>query len=151
MTRLSLSIEIPAPPAAVYDFVSRPSRWQEWQHASAMVYELGLREVSPDSLVAGRRFEGDVTAAGRRYHLTWLVEESRPGQYWRASAYMADGSTVKIFYEFKPIDGGTHFTRTLDYVFEPLFLRLLDSLFLRRKIMRESALALQNLRNHFLG
>lgn len=150
MTKLSLSIEISATPAEVYDFVSRPARWQEWQQASTGVHELGVLDVSPDSLVAGRRFEGDVTAAGRSYHLTWLVEESRPGQYWRASAYMADGSTVKIFYEFKPVAGGTHFTRTLDYVFEPLSLRMLDWLFIRKKVKRESELALQNLRHHFL-
>lgn len=151
MTRLSQSIDIPAAPVAVYDYVSRPSRWREWQLASLGVHELGVQEVSKDSLVAGRRFEGDVTASGRTYRLTWLVEESRPGQYWRASAYMADGSTVKLFYEFRSADGGTHFTRTLDYVFEPLFLRLLDRFFLRKKVERESWQALQNLRNHFVS
>ena len=64
---------------------------------------------------------------------------------------MADGSTVKLFYEFRSADGGTHFTRTLDYVFEPLFLRLLDRFFLRKKVERESWQALQNLRNHFVS
>lgn len=150
MTRSSLSIDIPASPAAVYDYVSRPAHWREWQLASLGVHELGVQEISKDSLVAGRRFEGDVTTSGRTYHLTWLVEESRPGQYWRASAYMADGSTVKLFYEFKPTEAGTHFTRTLDYVFEPLFLRLLDRFFLRKRVEKQSVLALQNLRNHFI-
>lgn len=150
MTRLSLSIDIPAAPAAVYDYVSRPSRWREWQLASLGVHELGVQEVSKDSLVAGRRFEGDVRASGRTYHLTWMVEESRPGQYWRASAYMADGSTVKLCYEFKQSETGTHFTRTLDYVFEPLFSRLLDRFFLRQRVARDSLQALQNLRDHFL-
>lgn len=149
MTRVSQSIDIPAAPAVVYDYVSRPSRWREWQLASLGVHELGVQEISKDSLVAGRRFEGDVTTSGHTYHLTWMVEESRPGEYWRASAYMADGSTVKLFYEFRPMDQGTHFTRTLDYVFAPVLLRVLDRLFLRKKVERECLLALQNLRNHF--
>lgn len=151
MTILRQSIDIPAAPAAVYDYVSRPSRWQEWQLASLGVHELGLhQEISKDSLVAGRRFEGDVATSGRRYHLTWLVEESRPAQYWRASAYMADGSTLKLFYEFKPgASGGTQFTRTLEYVFQPLLLRWMDRLFLHKKLEKESLQALQNLRDHF--
>ncbi|MDI1301844.1 MAG: SRPBCC family protein [bacterium] len=149
MARLSQSIEIPAAPMAVYDYVSRPARWREWQLASLGAHELGVQELSKDSLVAGRRFEGEVRSSGRSYHLTWLVEESRPGQYWRASAYMADGSTVKLFYEFRAVAGGTHFTRTLDYVFEPVLLRWMDRFFLRKKVERESLLALENLRNHF--
>lgn len=146
MTQLCQSIDIPAPPAAVYDYVTRPVRWKEWHHSS-----LAVQEVGDESLVAGRRFEEDVLAAGRRRHLAWMVEESRPGQRWRASAYMEDGSTVRLTYDFAAAGAGTRFTRTLDYVLAPALLRWINDLFLWKRVQRESQAALERLRAHFGG
>ena len=146
MTLLCQSIEIAAPPAAVYDYVTRPLRWKEWHHSSLVV-----QEVTDESLVAGRRFEEDVAAAGRRRHLCWMVEESRPGQRWCASAYMEDGSTVRLTYEFETAGVGTRFTRTLEYVLAPAFLRWMNDLFLWRRVERESLAALANLQARFGG
>lgn len=140
MTLISQHIDLPVTPAEAYDYVSRPLRWKEW-HASS----LAVQEIGDESLVAGRRFEEDVRAAGRLRHLTWLVEESRPGERWRASAYMDDGSTVRLCYAFEPAPGGTRFTRTLDYVLAPRLLRLLNDLFLWRRVAAESARALARL------
>lgn len=144
MTLLRQSIEIPAPPAAVYDYVTRPVRWKEWHPSS-----LAVQEAGDESLVAGRRFEEDVNAAGRRRHLQWMVEESRPGQRWRASAYMEDGSTVRLTYELEAGGTGTRFTRTLEYVLAPVWLRWLNDLFLWKRVQRESQAALERLRAKF--
>lgn len=145
MTTLQQSIEIPASPLALYDYVTRPVRWKEWHHSS-----LGVSDVADESLVAGRRFEEDVVVAGgRQRHLTWLVEESRIGQRWRASAYMPDGSTVRLCYEFLASGEGTRFTRHLEYVVGPTLLRWLDGLYLHRKVAAESSAALQRLQDHF--
>lgn len=141
MTLLRQSIEIAAPPARVYDYVTRPARWKEW-HASS----LAVQDAGDESLVAGRRFEEDVSAAGRQRHLQWMVEESRPGQRWRASAYMDDGSTVRLTYDLEPSGAGTRFTRTLEYVLAPRFLRWLNDAFLWKRVERESAAALEALR-----
>lgn len=146
MTQLRQSIEIPAPPAAVYDYVTRPLRWKEWHPSS-----LAVQEAGDESLVAGRRFEEDVNAAGRARHLHWMVEESRPGQRWRASAYMADGSTVRLTYELEAAGAGTRFTRTLEYVLAPLLLRWLNDAWLWRRVERESQAALERLRARFGG
>ncbi len=147
MTLLRQSIGIPASPASVYDYVTRPMRWKEWHHSS-----LAVQEVADESLVAGRRFEEDVQAAGGlQRHLVWTVEESHPSKLWRASAYMADGSTVRLTYEFVASGNGTEFTRTLEYVVAPFFLRLLGKLFLAGKVEKESAAALERLRQHFSG
>lgn len=145
MTQLRHTIEIPLPTAAVYDYVTRPLRWKEWHPAS-----IAVREVGDESLVAGRRFEEDVQVAGRRRQLQWLVEESRPGQSWRASAYMADGSTVRLAYEFAATGEGTCFTRTLEYRIAPLLLRWLNDLFLWRRVQAESEQALENLRQRLV-
>ncbi|MDP2226525.1 MAG: SRPBCC family protein [Moraxellaceae bacterium] len=144
MTVIVLSAAMSAPPAAVYDYVTRPARWKEWHPAS-----LGAHDIADESLVAGRRFEEDVRSAGFVRHLTWLVEESRPGERWRASAYMADGSTVRLTYEFAPVAGGTQFTRTLEYVIRPRLLRLANNLFMWKKVQAESGRALANLAAHF--
>lgn len=145
MTQLRQSLEISATPAALFDYVSRPLRWKEWHHSS-----LEVRGVQDEPLVAGRRFEESVMAAGGlRRELTWLVEESHPGKRWRASAYMADGSTVRLCYEFDASAAGTHFTRSLDYTVAPVFLRLINHFFLQEKVKKESDAALQRLAAHF--
>lgn len=146
MTIIRLSTDIPAAPRRVYDYVTRPVRWKEWHPSSRRV-----DGVEDEPLVAGRRFEEDVVAAGRARRLTWLVEESRPGERWRASAYMADGSTVRLCYEFAEGAGGTVFTRTLDYVLAPALLRWANDLFMWRRVEKESVHALANLRAHFAG
>lgn len=146
MTLLRQSIDIPAPPARVYDYVTRPLRWKEWHASSLAVREAGALALADESLVAGRRFEEDVNAAGRQRRLQWMVEESRPGQRWRASAYMEDGSTVRLTYALEPSGEGTRFTRTLEYVLAPLLLRWLNDAFLWRRVERESAAALEKLR-----
>ncbi|HET8730899.1 MAG TPA: SRPBCC family protein [Moraxellaceae bacterium] len=146
MTLLRQSVEIPAAPAVVYDYVTRPLRWKEWHSSS-----LEVQDVTDESLVAGRRFEEDVEAGGRRRHLQWMVEESRPGERWRASAYMEDGSTVRLTYEFATAGAGTRFTRTLEYVLAPTFLRWMNDLFLWKRVEKESQAALDRLRGRFAG
>lgn len=147
MTTLCQSVEITASPLTVYDYVTRPLRWKEWHHSS-----LAVQDVGDESLVAGRRFDEDVQAAGGlRRHLTWMVEESHPGKRWRASAYMADGSTVRLTYEFAESGSGTTFTRTLEYAVAPLLLRWAGRLFLAGKVEKESAAALARLQQHFLA
>lgn len=145
MTLLCQSVVIPAEPAAVYDYVTRPLRWKEWHPSS-----LDVQEVVDESLVAGRRFEEDVEAGGRRRHLQWMVEESRPGERWRASAYMDDGSTVRLTYEFTADSAGTRFTRTLEYVLAPVLLRWMNDLFLWKRVEKESQAALDRLRARFV-
>lgn len=140
MTVITLTAEIAATPDRVYDYVSRPVRWKEWHPASQ-----GVKGIDDESMVAGRRFEEEVMSAGQARQLTWLVEESRPGQRWRASAYMPDGSTVRLTYDLAPAAAGTRFTRTLEYTLHPRLLRWLNDLFLWRKVQAESEAALVNL------
>lgn len=146
MTRLTQTLVLPLPPADVYDYVTRPARWKEWHPASQ-----GVSGIEDEAVVAGRRFEEDIRAAGRQRTLHWMVEESRPGRRWRASAYMADGSTVRLSYEFAPEGAGTRFTRTLEYVLAPRLLRWLNDLFLWRRVQQESERALANLAQRLAG
>ena len=144
MTTLTLDILIPAPPAAVYDYVTRPARWHEWHPAS-----LGAEAHAMESLAVGVSFEEDIRSSGFKRHLRWQVEESLAGQRWAASAVMDDGSRVQLRYEFSGETGGTRFTRTLDYQVKPPVLRWLNDLIFWRRVRSESLRALENLRLHF--
>jgi uncharacterized protein YndB with AHSA1/START domain len=146
MTTIQLEQFILASTQAVYDYVTRPARWKEWHPAS-----LGAQEHAAESLVAGARFEEDILSAGIKRHLRWTVEEAEPGVRWAASAVMDDGSTVHLLYRFEGRNTGMNFTRTLRYHVKPLHLRIVNALFMWRKVQAESRLALSNLTRHFGG
>ena len=144
MTTIQLSEHIPAPPATVYDFVTRPARWKEWHPAS-----LGTPGHGDQSLSAGAQFEEDIRSAGFKRHLRWRVEDSQPGKRWEATAVMGDGSKVRLLYEFSDADGGTRFTRTLNYQIRPWLLRAANDWLMWRKVRMESRKALANLASKF--
>ena len=146
MTTIQLDQFILASTEAVYDYVTRPVRWKEWHPAS-----LGVQQHADESLTAGARFEEDVLSAGIRRHLRWIVEEAVPGVRWAASALMDDGSTVHLLYRFEKRNTGMNFTRTLCYQVKPLHLRLVNAMFMWRRVQAESRLALSNLTRHFSG
>lgn len=146
MTTIQLEQFILASTQAVYDYVTRPARWKEWHPAS-----LGAQEHAAESLAAGARFEEDILSAGIKRHLRWTVEEAEPGVRWAASAVMDDGSTVHLLYRFEGRNTGMNFTRTLRYHVKPLHLRIVNALFMWRRVQAESRLALSNLTRHFGG
>ena len=146
MTTIQLEQFILASTQAVYDYVTRPARWKEWHPAS-----LGAQEHAAESLAAGARFEEDILSAGIKRHLRLTVEEAEPGVRWAASAVMDDGSTVHLLYRFEGRNTGMNFTRTLRYHVKPLHLRIVNALFMWRKVQAESRLALSNLTRHFGG
>ena len=146
MTTIQLDQFIHASTEAVYDYVTRPARWKEWHPAS-----LGAQQHADESLAAGARFEEDIVSAGIKRHLRWTVEQAEPGQRWAASAVMDDGSTVHLLYQFEKRNTGMNFTRTLRYQVKPLHLRMVNALFMWRRVQAESRLALSNLTRHFSG
>ena len=146
MTTIQLEQFIHASTQAVYDYVTRPALWKEWHPAS-----LGAQEHAAESLPAGARFEEDILSAGIKRHLRWTVEQAEPGVRWAASAVMDDGSTVNLLYRFEGRNTGMNFTRTLRYQVKPLHLRMVNALFMWRRVQAESRLALSNLTRHFSG
>lgn len=144
MTTIRLERHIAAPPAVLYDYVTRPARWKEWHHSSLRADAHAL-----ESLPAGAAFEEDIRSAGFVRHLRWRVLESLPGERWSAQAVMDDGSRVSLLYEFAAQDGGTHFVRTLEYTLRPPLLRLLNDLLMWRRVRGESQRALDRLKQRF--
>jgi Polyketide cyclase / dehydrase and lipid transport len=133
-----------ATPAQAYDYLTIPACWHEWHAAS-----LGTVPDTRVSQPAGARFEENIRTAGFRRRLHWRVIAAQRADFWEAAATMDDGSRVRLRYDFAADGGGTRFTRTLDYAVQPLWLRLVDVLFGRLRIRRESAVALAALQRHF--
>lgn len=133
-----------APPAAVYDYLTRPACWHEWHAAS-----LGAQAHARESLRAGDRFDENIRTAGFHRQLHWRVLDAVPPKRWEASASMSDGSTAHLLYEFAAAPGGTQFTRSLSYSVRPRWLRWFSVTLGAVKIRVESRQALKRLQQHF--
>ena len=141
MNRMQHSIHIAAAPRAVLDYASTPALWPEWHPAS-----LRLDPGAEHPLTLGERFEEDIKTAGRDAHLIWVVEECEPGRLWAARAQADNGADIFVRYRVAAANGGTAFTRELEYTLANPFLRLLNVLVLGRRIDAESRLSLQQLK-----
>jgi len=140
-TRLFHRIRIAHPPQQVFDYVTTPALWPEW-HPSSL--RLGTGADRP--LKAGTHFEEDVRTAGREGHLRWQVRRCEPPRLWVADAEVDNGAQLTLSYRVSPDDHGALFERELVYTLPHVFLRVLNLLLLRRRIARESALSLQQLK-----
>lgn len=131
-------------PQQAYDYLTMPACWHEWHAAS-----LGTIPDTPAALGKDAAFEENIRTAGFRRRLHWRVTDAQRPAYWQATASMADGSRVRLRYEFAADGSGTLFTRTLDYAVQPLWLRAVDAVIGRWRIRRETALALGKLQQRF--
>jgi hypothetical protein len=141
MTRMQHQVHIARNPHDVLAYASSAARWPQWHPSSLKV------KGQNGPLHAGARFEEDIHAGGRSAHLSWEVNEYLPGQRWSAQARGTHGLELVVTYECQPADGGgTRFTRTLEYRFTGLLMRLGNQLLFKQRIARESAASLLALR-----
>jgi carbon monoxide dehydrogenase subunit G len=135
-------IEIAAPPAKVFAYLTRPDLWHEWHPASTSA------ELPRVPLQVGDAFHEIITVSYPfvriRRGTEYTVTVSKPGKAWevRGKSSLFD---LTIHYEFKPVTKGTLFQRTLTYSVKGL-LAYFEPLIVRPKIRRQSAAALLNLR-----
>lgn len=129
-------VDIARSPEQVLEYVSTPTRWQEWHH-----YPVTIKG-PVGSLSTGAHFD---YYGGRAGYLRWDVLEVIPAQRWRAQARGKYGLLMAVTYECHAIDGGTRFTRTLEYQFSNWIGRLADRLRVRKKIEQDSIAVLKKL------
>ncbi|UXI65819.1 SRPBCC family protein [Tahibacter amnicola] len=133
-----------ATPQDAFDYLTTPACWHEW-HPASVGTEPDTRVPQPK----GAAFEENIRTAGFRRRLSWRVVEVRRPFLWEAVATINDGSSVCLRYEFAPDNGGTAFTRTLQYTVKPLWLRLIDTVIGRFRIRMETTSALRRLQQRF--
>jgi uncharacterized protein YndB with AHSA1/START domain len=141
MTRIRSEATIGRPPSDVFDYVTTPANWPQWHPSSvAVTGDAG------HPLDVGERCTEEFVVAGRHGVTEWTVVERVRPERWKIEAHPANGGHATITYQLGPDASGTHFSRTLLYELPNAMLALLDILILRRRIKRESATALTNLR-----
>ncbi len=102
-----VSIEIDAPPEAVYDLVSDITQVGRW---SPETYRADWRGGSHGPAV-GARFRGWNKRGPLRWFTDCEVETADPG--W-AFAFRVRGTSARWGYRLEPSDGGTRLTETRD-------------------------------------
>jgi uncharacterized protein YndB with AHSA1/START domain len=142
MTRIRNEITIARPVETVYDYVTTPGNWPRWHPAS-----LGVTGSTDHSLAVGEQVTEEYLVAGRRGQVVWTVTQREPPRRWVIEGQIVGrGAGGTVAYTLAPAGGGTRFVREFSYPTPGLWFRLLNWLFVRRRIAGESATAVRQLK-----
>jgi uncharacterized protein YndB with AHSA1/START domain len=140
MTRIVTTIRIQCPIEAVFDYVTTPANWLAWHPASRSV-----TGTTDHSLMVGDAVTEEFIAAGRHGSATWRVTRREAPYLW-VIEMVTPGGRATIAYRLKTEADETVFERDLTYATSTLWLTFLDLLVIRRRMERESRVALQRLK-----
>ena len=141
MTRICNSIQIRQPIEQVFDFITTPANWPQWHPASVSV-----GGNADHSLLPGEEVTENISVAGRRGLVTWLVRERIAPHRWVIEGAGKDGGRATITYTLTPHPAGTNFERELVYTMPNTLLAVLDWLIIRSRMKADSIEALQRLK-----
>jgi len=141
MTRICSSIQIRQPIEQVFDFITTPGNWPQWHPASVSV-----GGNADHSLLPGEDVTENISVAGRRGQVTWLVRERSAPHRWVIDGTGKDGGRATITYTLTRDPAGTNFERELVYAMPNPLLALLDWLVIRSRMKADSVEALQRLK-----
>ena len=145
MTTIVTEAVIHKPVAVVFDYVTTPAHWLAWHPSS-----IALHGATDHSLAVGEEVAEDFRVAGRNGSVTWKVIARDAPVRWAIAGAVAGGGRGTITYTLHEAasheaPSGTRFRREFDYTMPNWFARLLDRLFVRRRIEAESAEAVRRL------
>lgn len=138
--RVETEIEIEQPQQVVFDYVTTPALWSTWHPATVEVREVPCRPLTTGETILER-----IAVAGRHDEAQWIVQNCVPPQRWEISTATRQGR-AHITYQLFPTRAGCRFRRTLEFRSERWPWRWLDSTLTYWILKRQSAKALQNLR-----
>lgn len=141
MTTIVSSTVIRRPIAEVFDYVTTPQHWLVWHPSS-----LGLQGATDHSLHVGEEVTEEFRVAGRKGSVTWKVIARDAPVRWAIRGIVAGGGSGTITYTLSPAAEGTAFRREFVYAMPNWFAELLDRLFVRQRIERESVEAVSRLK-----
>ena len=103
------TIQIAAPPEAIYDVVMDPKRLGDW-----VTIHHELDKAPAGKLRKGSRLTQSLKLAGRRFRVNWTVVENSPGRVvWEGRGPVA--SRARVEYGFSPNGKGTRFSYSNEY------------------------------------
>jgi len=128
------------PIAVVFDYVTTPAHWLAWHPSS-----IALRGATDHSLAVGEEVIENFRVAGRNGAVTWKVIARDAPVRWAIAGTVAGGGNGTITYTLHEAPSGTRFRREFTYAMPNWFARLLDRVFVRRRIEAESTEAVRRL------
>jgi uncharacterized protein YndB with AHSA1/START domain len=141
MTRICNSIQIRQPIEQVFDFITTPANWPQWHPASVSV-----GGNADHSLLLGEEVTENISVAGHRGQVTWLVRERSKPHRWIIDGTGKDGGRATITYTLTPHPDRTTFNRELVYTMPNTLLAVLDWLIIRSRMKANSEEALRRLK-----
>ena len=108
--KVERSIEIAAPPEAVYDVVMDPSRLGDW-----VTVHKKLVHAPERLLTAGDELAQKLKVAGQRFKVSWKVVKAEPARdvEWEGRGPMR--TKARVSYDLERRDGGTCFNYINEY------------------------------------
>jgi uncharacterized protein YndB with AHSA1/START domain len=140
MTRIVVTISIHRPIETVFDYITTPANWPDWHPASRKV-----SESADHSLLIGEQVTEEFVAGGRHGSCVWQVTQRAAPYVWTI-ATSTPQIRAEITYRLAAQGGSTLFERELIYVIFGMWLRIFDFALMRRRMDRESHLALERLK-----
>jgi uncharacterized protein YndB with AHSA1/START domain len=140
MPRILTAATIRCPIGTVFDYVTTPANWPAWHPASRAV--LGSAD---HSLLIGEQVTEEFIAGGRRGSCVWQVAQREVPHQWKITT-VTPQIRAEITYRLTAQDENTMFERELTYATSSLWLWVLDFLLMRRRMARESHIALERLK-----
>jgi uncharacterized protein YndB with AHSA1/START domain len=125
--------------ADVFDFFTTPKNWPRWHPASTSV-----AGATDHSLAIGEEVSEEFRVGGGKGRTVWRVTARDAPHMWRIENTPAGDARFTITYRLRVDGKDTVFEREMQYRFNRLWLRVLDPLFIRRHMQRESQQALSN-------
>jgi len=109
---LSTEVHIEVDIETVYAYITQPDRWHEW-HPTSVSAETGIRGPLPKD----HRFTGVIDLLGLRIEMNYRVVIANPPAEFK-TAFTSSVLDGCIHYSLHRDGGGTHLTRTLQYITE---------------------------------
>jgi hypothetical protein len=140
VTRVVTEALIARPRAEVFEYVTTPGNWRQWQPAVLSVGGPGADHPA----TVGEEIMTEFKVAGRTGSVVFKVTEREEPRLWMITGEVGK-SHGTISYELWPHQGGTRFIRIFDYRPSGLVLNLIDKFVLKNRIEKESNHAVRNL------
>ena len=141
-TRIVDSVDIAAPPARVFAYVTAPVNWPRWHPQSRAV--TGIIDRTPQP---GEQTIEDFEIAGRKGRAIWTSVAVDPPRRWEFDGHgEGGGGSAHIVYTLTPTTRGTLFERELVYRGPNLLFVILNAARLRTVMEADSAEAVRRLK-----
>jgi Polyketide cyclase / dehydrase and lipid transport len=140
VTQIVVAINIHRPIGAVFNYITTPVNWPVWHPASRAV-----SGAVDHSLLIGEQVTEEFVVGGRRGSCVWQVPQREVPYLWTITTSTPQLRAL-ITYRLKARGENTLFEREFTYVTSDVWFWVLDFLVMRRRMNRESRIALERLR-----